>query len=825
MSRDLRIALIAIATFLSVVGGAVIYKSRADQTWQIDDFLSSAVIQDDLTDVPADDKTPASQGQLSLPPAEADTPRVTAVAKAVDDQFHAPPKPPGVAPWGTPPPGPSTEQVSADLSPKLPLTLPEPRYDPYLRQVSQEKPSAAKAAKPERAGLPTVLPDADVKPIPPAKPPKLAASPQKAENGPAEPAKAKTSQVQNPRPVTSKTTSSPPKPPGPSKVSSAPAKTSLPPASKPVDQKKDDQGKAAPKPKEAQPRKPTSTPPKLQRNKPVPSTKPKTSPMSKPTRPLPPKPAPVTAEASKPAGPPASLPAKPSPAPTASKTAVPVIPAPVPVVAKPSAASKPTGTSAVASEAPLPSSKPAIGHRSPPKPPTLVERIPQKPGPPALPIAQDDGSAKTRSSELGALTTPLARKSSPRELPPSIDSLPRSTERVISSTTTAGNGASKKRPTLSRPPLAESAPRNLPSSQWTPVPADHQTPAAPTKTVALPSQRAAPAQTQSPAIAAGSTSSRWSDARKVIARAVPVDSARLSRHRPVAASSLANAVTNAGTDATGARSPIAFGHAVRLEAPRRVGNSMAATSAAASYTALPRSQDLYATVPRWEPVTAQSKRFVRIPSSVPPYHSLSEKPHSQPAGDGAGKPVVVNSYNVISYQVLPGDTYDSIARQMCQSADYGPSLQRFNRDRRQSDQPLVPGSTVRIPPVGVLQRIAGIVPTTPPNKVPGATKRTVVASSEQQGRQGTATSSTSANTVVVAGKADSGSPSEPRTAAATPSFLVREQSTLYAIAKQTLGDGNRFREIFELNRDRLTDPTHLVPAGTTLRLPGTAGSP
>ncbi|MEO5799362.1 MAG: LysM peptidoglycan-binding domain-containing protein [Gemmatimonadales bacterium] len=42
--------------------------------------------------------------------------------------------------------------------------------------------------------------------------------------------------------------------------------------------------------------------------------------------------------------------------------------------------------------------------------------------------------------------------------------------------------------------------------------------------------------------------------------------------------------------------------------------------------------------------------------------------------------------------------------------------------------------------------------------------------------------------------------------------------SLSKIAKQTYGDGNRWREIFDANKDQITDPDKIHP-GQVLRLP------
>jgi nucleoid-associated protein YgaU len=62
-------------------------------------------------------------------------------------------------------------------------------------------------------------------------------------------------------------------------------------------------------------------------------------------------------------------------------------------------------------------------------------------------------------------------------------------------------------------------------------------------------------------------------------------------------------------------------------------------------------------------------------------------------------------------------------------------------------------------------------------------------------------------------------------AAATPAasssastYTVKAGDTLSAIAKQLLGDGNAYMDIFEANRDQLSDPNKIKP-GQVLKIP------
>ncbi|MNR94730.1 N-acetylmuramoyl-L-alanine amidase sle1 precursor [compost metagenome] len=63
---------------------------------------------------------------------------------------------------------------------------------------------------------------------------------------------------------------------------------------------------------------------------------------------------------------------------------------------------------------------------------------------------------------------------------------------------------------------------------------------------------------------------------------------------------------------------------------------------------------------------------------------------------------------------------------------------------------------------------------------------------------------------------------EPKPAPA-PTVTVQSGDSLSAIAARTLGNGERWREIFDLNRDQLSDP-NLIHPGQVLKLPGGANA-
>lgn len=56
------------------------------------------------------------------------------------------------------------------------------------------------------------------------------------------------------------------------------------------------------------------------------------------------------------------------------------------------------------------------------------------------------------------------------------------------------------------------------------------------------------------------------------------------------------------------------------------------------------------------------------------------------------------------------------------------------------------------------------------------------------------------------------------TAPTVKSYIVQRGDTLWNIAKKHLGDGSRYAEIYELNRDKITNPAAIAP-GLALAMP------
>ncbi len=154
------------------------------------------------------------------------------------------------------------------------------------------------------------------------------------------------------------------------------------------------------------------------------------------------------------------------------------------------------------------------------------------------------------------------------------------------------------------------------------------------------------------------------------------------------------------------------------------------------------------------------------------------------------------------YQSRQGETYQSIARDQYKSNRFAEALMDYNRDyplatdtTRSNPTVIVPGQTIYLPPVRILQREYGSV-------IPEQSAAAPV-------------SPTSLPSVA-------GSPAT-LTSAPLPEkrYRVRGGGAMFlTIARSTLGDDNRWPEIYRLNPS--FDPKDPVPGGTVLRMPGDA---
>ena len=179
-------------------------------------------------------------------------------------------------------------------------------------------------------------------------------------------------------------------------------------------------------------------------------------------------------------------------------------------------------------------------------------------------------------------------------------------------------------------------------------------------------------------------------------------------------------------------------------------------------------------------------------------------PPSAPANSGPQ----VESYDEDTYTCRANDTFRSISQAVYRTDAYDQALLLFNRNHplaneaiKQNPPLLQSGQPIYIPPLQILRKYyAASIPENnnsapAPSPVPSATPNPVqpVTLTPPAGAPAPATGSTRTYRVGGAGE------------------MIRD------IARRTLGNGDRWTEIYQLNRGY--DPMYAVPAGTELRLP------
>lgn len=211
-----------------------------------------------------------------------------------------------------------------------------------------------------------------------------------------------------------------------------------------------------------------------------------------------------------------------------------------------------------------------------------------------------------------------------------------------------------------------------------------------------------------------------------------------------------------------------------------------------------------------EPGTAASERFIAARGAGAASFASAARPSDEWAS--ANK---VKSYDVETYIALEGDSFDSIAGSLYKSRTLGAALARYNRMPTAAHEPLPGGRRLLIPPIAVLEGLQG---PSRPGPAPTFTQAPVAASAAAGSRPPSAVPAPIANAVTSSAK--QGAPTGAQAIAdnSERTYKVERKETLYAIARKTLGDGKRWREILELNGDRVASE-YDVPVGVTLRLP------
>jgi len=190
-----------------------------------------------------------------------------------------------------------------------------------------------------------------------------------------------------------------------------------------------------------------------------------------------------------------------------------------------------------------------------------------------------------------------------------------------------------------------------------------------------------------------------------------------------------------------------------------------------------------------------------------------------PTAAASGVAPKVQSFDVETHNCKPGETtFAELSKQLYGSEKYAQALQQFNREYGRTDKlddsqtRLQPGQPVFVPPVHILEL---------PRYAAAPRETTPIAS-------------TAAPSPLVSPPAPIPPPASPApaannnpppamvaSAAGTRTYTVRANGEmLFEIARQTLGDGRRWSEIYRLNPE--IHPELAIPGGTQLHLPADA---
>jgi len=232
-------------------------------------------------------------------------------------------------------------------------------------------------------------------------------------------------------------------------------------------------------------------------------------------------------------------------------------------------------------------------------------------------------------------------------------------------------------------------------------------------------------------------------------------------------------------------------------------------------------------------VNEDSSRGTRAPLGAPlPAVSPIVAPALTPSAASSGSPQV-ESYDEDTYTCKANETFRSISQAVYRTDAYDQALLLFNRNHplaneaiKQNPPLLQAGQPIYIPPLQILRKYYAA--SIPDSNNPAPLRNP--ASIETPGASQPVTLAPPANGAATATSAPAVSAIAAPTATATGALTATASTRTYRvgaagemirdIARRTLGNGDRWTEIYQLNRSY--DPMYAVPAGTELRLPADA---
>jgi nucleoid-associated protein YgaU len=219
---------------------------------------------------------------------------------------------------------------------------------------------------------------------------------------------------------------------------------------------------------------------------------------------------------------------------------------------------------------------------------------------------------------------------------------------------------------------------------------------------------------------------------------------------------------------------------------------------------------------RWLTIPSGGRRLVgAVPIVSTPAEAQVDAPRVADGPRFSDDLAVADQVEPVVHTVEPGENFWTISKLYYRQGRFYKALHAANRKQVPDIRQLWVGTVLRIPPIEALDR--NLID--PPDRskatdepAPSLVRRTTKQTEPSDGADlGVAPRR---RPVIV----DPEAVATPR----RPTYKVKPYETLRSIARDTLNDPRRDREIFTLNRDVLDDISVPIPAGTTLTLPSDA---
>jgi nucleoid-associated protein YgaU len=218
----------------------------------------------------------------------------------------------------------------------------------------------------------------------------------------------------------------------------------------------------------------------------------------------------------------------------------------------------------------------------------------------------------------------------------------------------------------------------------------------------------------------------------------------------------------------------------------------------------------------WVAIPSGGRRIIgSVPIISTPAEILSDSPRVADGPRVLDDPVAADQVEPVVHVVRAGENFWTISKLYYREGRFYKALHAANRKQVPDIRQLWVGTVLRIPPPEALDRSL----IDPPSrfKTDDGPASTVSRTSNARRADTTADEADLALPVrprLVRPDPEAVEPAAPR----RPTYKVKAHETLRSIARDTLNDPKRDREIYNLNRDVLDD-INVLPPGTTLTLP------